>query len=122
MKKYSVFALLGQLLLSVPVWAQEAAAPEQLSFGAQLFAMAPMFVIILGIFYVFVISPQNREEKRHASFVSDLKKGTNVVTSSGMIGRVAGIEKDYILLEVGNGVRMKFLPSHVRQKFEVENS
>ena len=120
MKKYVSFISFLVLALATPAFAQEQ-APEQMSFAAQLVAMAPMFIIILGIFYVFVISPQNKEQKRQNSFISELKKGSNVVTSSGVIGRVAGIEKDYILLEVANGVKMKFLASHVRQSPELSS-
>lgn len=108
-----LFLLLVSLFVTTPAFAQAAAAPPN-SFIGQLVAMAPMFLIIMGIFYFLVISPQNKELRKQEEFISSLKKGASVLTTGGLIARVAGIEKDYILLEVANGVKMKFLPSNVR--------
>lgn len=114
---YACILFVAGIGTAIPVAAQEDTV-EKLSFGAQLIAMSPMFLIILAIFYLLVIQPQNKQQKKHEEFIAGLTKGASVVTTGGLIGRVAGIEKDYILLEVANGVKMKFLTSHVRHAIE----
>ena len=46
------------------------------------------FILIFAIFYFFMILPQQKRIKKEKSFVNNLKKGDNVVTKSGMHGRV----------------------------------
>ena len=111
--------LLCLVMTSESVFAQAAQTAEALprrSLGHQLMAMAPMFLMIVGIFYFLVVSPQKRELKNHELFLTNLKSGDEVLTSGGLIARVARIDKDHILLEIANNVRVKFDRAHVKQK------
>jgi preprotein translocase subunit YajC len=87
-------------------------------FGA-LMDMLPMLAICYLIFYFMVIRPQDRKSKQHKALLDSMKKGDSVVTSSGMIGTVASVNNDNILLELAPNVKVKFLRSHV-VRFEVE--
>lgn len=95
-------------------------ALAQPSFSEVLARMAPMFVIVFFIFYFLVMKPQQAKLKSHLDLIKSLKKGDNVVTSGGMIARVAGIEKDYILLEIAPNVRLKFEAAHISKKVDSE--
>lgn len=110
-------------VLSATVAHAQAAAPEAPqaapSPGQQLQRMLPMFLMVFLIFYFLVISPQRKQQQAHQDLVSSLKNGETVTTSGGIIGRVAGIEKDYILLEVSNGVRIKVEPASITRRFEM---
>lgn len=98
--------------------AQAAAAqPHQPSFGEVMVRMLPMFLICYLMFHFLVIKPQKEKLKKHQELLSSLKKGDTVVSSAGLIGRVAGIEKDYILLEVSQNVRMRVLATHIERRF-----
>lgn len=57
--------------------------------------------LIFGVFYFFLIRPQNKRQREQRVFVEELEKGTEVVTSSGIIGRINQIDDDIITLEVG---------------------
>ena len=59
-----------------------------------------------------------KQLKDHETMLNTLSKGNEVISSGGIIGRVAGIEKDYILLEVASGVKIKLLTSNLVRKFE----
>jgi preprotein translocase subunit YajC len=95
-----------------------AAAAPQLGPMQRLIAMAPMFLMVFAIFYLLVLLPQRKQLKMQQQLVDGLKKGDPVLTGSGIIARVAGIEKDHILLEVAPGVKVKFERSQVKQRLE----
>lgn len=92
--------------------AAPAAAPQPTLLGA-LWDMLPMLAICYLIFYVMVIRPQESKNKKHKALLESLKRGDSVVTSSGIIGKVAGVEKDHLLLEVAQNVKLKVLLTHV---------
>jgi preprotein translocase subunit YajC len=70
-------------------------------------------VAIIGIFYFFMIRPQQKKAKDQKKFVEEVKKGDLVVTIGGAYGRVAEIEDDTFILEFERGARIKFAKSSV---------
>lgn len=93
-----------------------AAAPAQPSFTEVLGRMLPMFIIVFFIFYFLVLKPQQAKLKTHQELIASLKKGDTVVTTGGIFGRVAGTEKDYILLELAPNVRVRVEIAHVARR------
>lgn len=93
-------------------------APGQ-SGGNPLTSMLPLLLII-PIFYFFLIRPQQKKQKEHQRLLAELKKGDRVVTSSGIIGSIWGIdEKDNkIVLKVGEDTKIEFLRSAIAGKLE----
>ena len=104
------------LFLATPAYAQE--APPQPGFGEMLFSMLPMFALVYLIFFFMVTRPQQMKLKKQAELVASLKKGETVATTGGIIGRVAASEKDYILLDVSNNVKIKVENAHVARRWE----
>lgn len=82
--------------------------------GASLF---PMIVVFL-IFYLVLIRPQRKREREHQLFLSKLEKGYEVLTHSGIIGKVVGITEKYITLELAPNTRVKMLRSAVAGRVE----
>jgi preprotein translocase subunit YajC len=70
-------------------------------------------VAIIGIFYFFMIRPQQKKAKDQKKFVEEVKKGDLVVTIGGAHGRVAEIEDDTFVLEFERGARIRFSKSSV---------
>jgi len=64
-------------------------------------------VAIIGVFYFFMIRPQQKKAKDQKRFIEEIKKGDDVVTVAGIYGRIAEIEGDTIILEVERGGRIK---------------
>jgi preprotein translocase subunit YajC len=60
-------------------------------------------VAIIGIFYFFMIRPQQKKAKDQKKFIEELKKGDDVVTIGGIYGRIAEIEGDTLILIVESG-------------------
>lgn len=77
------------------------------------FEMFVPFIFIFVIFYFLIIRPQGKRQKEHQKFLSELKRGDEIVTSSGILGRIEGITDQFITLEVADGVKLKMLRSQV---------
>ncbi len=90
--------------------AQTAGAPAQQ--GGDLFQLV-FLVGLFAIFYFIAIRPQRKRQKEHAAMVSALAKGDEVVTTSGILGRVTALDDNYMVLNVANNVDMKFQRVHV---------
>ena len=80
--------------------------------GGGLMQLAPL-VLIFAVFYLLVIRPQSKKAKLHQQMLTELKKGDDVVTQGGIIGRISGIKDDEITLQVQEGVRLRVLRSAV---------
>ena len=95
------------------------AASSSVSVPAQqqpsLMGMALPFVIMLTIMYFLMIRPQQKKSKEHQTLISQLKSGDEVITSSGIIGTVAGLSEKVVTLEVSKNVQLKILKSQVNQ-------
>jgi preprotein translocase subunit YajC len=72
-----------------------------------------MMLLVVGIFYLLVIRPQMKQQKQHQSFVGGLKKGDEVVTQGGIIGKVSLVEDRVITLDIGGGNKMRVLKQNV---------
>jgi preprotein translocase subunit YajC len=90
--------------------AQGAAAPA--SGGAEIFNII-FLVGLFVLFYFIAIRPQRKRQKEHKEMVSALTKGDEVVTSSGILGKISGIDDNYVVLNVANNVELKFQRVHI---------
>ena len=98
-------------------FAQAAAAPPAgPSFIENLLPM----ILVFGVVYFLMIRPQLNQKKEHDSFVSDLKKGQQVLTSGGVLGTIEGITEQFVTLEIAEEVRIKVLKKQVF-KYAVES-
>jgi preprotein translocase subunit YajC len=93
-------------------------SPQNLYLMAQaggtggLMAFLPL-VIIMGIFYVLLILPAQRRQKKTQEMINALKNGDKVVTSGGLFGTIVGLEGDSIQLRIADQVKVKVLRSAV---------
>ena len=79
------------------------------------FAQFIPLILIFVIFYFFLIRPQQKKVKDHKSMVSALKRGDEVITSGGMIGRIEKVyEDDNIDLSIADNVTVKVIKSTIQ--------
>lgn len=57
-------------------------------------------LMIIGVFYFFLIRPQQQMRKQQQDFVDSLEKGAEVVTNGGIIGRINKIEGNVVTLQI----------------------
>ena len=78
-------------------------------------------ILIFVIFYFFLIRPQQKRVKEHKEMVKNLKRGDEVITSGGIIGKVDRIfEDDRIELEISDGVKVQVIRNTVQSHLKKE--
>ena len=81
--------------------------------------LAP-FLIVGVLFFVLLILPERKKQKKRTSMLSALKKGDRVMTSSGIFGTVVSLSEEVVVLQVADGVRLRFTRSAVQTVVEGE--
>jgi preprotein translocase subunit YajC len=83
--------------------------------GGGMGSLASFFPLILMfvVFYFLLIWPQQKKAKAHRQLLSNLQKGDNVVTASGIYGQITGITDTTVTLEIAEKVRIKISRSAV---------
>ncbi len=84
--------------------AQDAAAAPA---GSDMFQI--LFLVgLFALFYFIAIRPQQKRQKEHQKLVAELAKGDEVITNSGIMGRIAALDDTYMVLTVADNVDIKF--------------
>lgn len=65
-----------------------------------------MWVGIIGVFYFFMIRPQQKKQKEQKELLGNLKKGDQIVTIGGIHARVYTVEDTTVTLELDKGVKL----------------
>ena len=65
-------------------------------------ALMPLITVFL-LFYLILYIPQRRRQKKHKSYIEALKIGDDVVTESGIYGRVTNIKEESVVLVLKKG-------------------
>lgn len=88
------------------------AAPGAAAAPSAWMQMLPM-VAIFAIFYFLLIAPQRKRQKQHQQLLSNLKRGDEVVLSSGIHGSIAAVDDQVVHLKVADQVKIKVEKSSV---------
>ena len=91
-------------------YAQAASAPAG---GMDIMGMLPI-VIMFVILYFIMIRPQMRKSKEHKTMLEALAKGDEVV-AVGILGRIEGMNDNYLSLEIASGVVIQVQKQAVTQ-------
>ncbi len=81
------------------------AAPGARPPGNMLGAIVP-FILVFVIFYVLIILPSRKKQKKHQEMVGALKPGNKVITTGGIYGTVMGTKEDRIELKISANVKV----------------
>ena len=85
------------------------------------FAQFIPLILIFVIFYFFLIRPQQKRVKEHKEMVKNLKRGDEVITSGGIIGKVDRVfEDDRIELDIGNSVKVQVIKNTIQGHLKKE--
>ena len=79
------------------------------------FAQFIPLILIFVIFYFFLIRPQQKKVKEHKLMVAALKRGDEVITSGGIVGKVERVhEDDKVDLLITENVTIKVVKSTIQ--------
>ncbi|MEO0746187.1 MAG: preprotein translocase subunit YajC [Pseudomonadota bacterium] len=73
-------------------------------------------ILICAIMYFLLIRPQQKKVKEHQQMVEALRRGDQVVTQGGLIGKVAKVKEDNeVEVELAEGVKVRVVKSTIAQ-------
>ncbi|MGR3757404.1 MAG: preprotein translocase subunit YajC [Tranquillimonas sp.] len=93
-----------------PAYAQAAGGA-----GGAFASFVPL-ILIFAIMYFLLIRPQQKKVKQHQKMVEALRRGDQVVTAGGLIGKVSKVKDDgEIEVELADGVRVRVVKATISQ-------
>jgi preprotein translocase subunit YajC len=66
------------------------------------------FILLIWIAYFMMIRPQMKRQKEMQAMLASLKKGDEVTTGGGLVGRISKLDDNFVTLEVSQGVELVF--------------
>ncbi len=90
-------------------YAHAQAAAQQPSMLA---SFIPLILIFL-IFYFLLIRPQQKKQKEHKILLDSIKRGDEILSSGGILGKVIKVDNDKLTVEIAKGVNVTVLRSTV---------
>ena len=73
-------------------------------------------ILIFAIMYFLLIRPQQKKMKEHQQMVQALRRGDQVVTQGGVIGKVSKVKEDgEVEVEIAEGVKIRVVQSTIAQ-------
>ena len=95
-----------------------AAAPEagqqQAPPPSNTMMMVP-FIILIAVMIAISIRTSSKEKKKREEMMNSIRKGTKIMTTGGILGEIAEVQKDQFLLKVANNVQIAISRSAIAQ-------
>jgi len=92
-------------------------APATQGCGGDSFSQLGPLFLMLPIFYFLVIGPARKEKQKHQTMLEALKRGDEIVTTSGMLATIVDIDDVFMTLEVSKGVKVKLLKGSIASRY-----
>jgi preprotein translocase subunit YajC len=83
--------------------------------GGGMAGLLPL-ILMFVVFYFLLIRPQQKKMKEHREMLSNLKRGDQIITNGGLVGRITGITDKLVVIEVAEKIRLRVLRSHIAGK------
>jgi preprotein translocase subunit YajC len=100
-------------MFATPAFAQ--AAPGGAGGAGGLISFVPI-ILIFAIMYFLMIRPQQRKVKEHKAMVEALRRGDQVITSGGLIGKVTKVAEGEVEIELApSNVKVRVVRSTISQ-------
>jgi preprotein translocase subunit YajC len=80
------------------------------------------FVLILAVFWLLILRPQQRRQRELRELQSSLTTGSDVMLTSGIFGTVSGIDDDHVLVEIAPGVTIRVVRGAIAQVTTTESA
>lgn len=89
--------------------AAQPAAPQ----GGGLMSFLPLIIIFI-VFWFLMIRPQMKQQKERQKMIDGVQKGDELVTTGGVLGKVASVDDQYLTLQIAGSVEVQVLKSSVQ--------
>jgi preprotein translocase subunit YajC len=99
-------------MFATPAFAQAAGSDGITSTLTGIFPV----ILVFGIMYFILIRPQQKKVKEHKAMVEAVRRGDQVVTQGGILGKVTKVKEDgEVEVEIAEGVRVRVIRSTISQ-------
>ena len=99
-------------MFATPAFAQTAAGGG----AAAAFTSFVPLILIFGIMYFLLIRPQQKKLKEHKAMVEALRRGDQVLTQGGIVGKVTHVNEDgTVVVEIADNVKVKVVKATIVQ-------
>jgi len=115
---FNLVILFFLIIGATTLFSQEATAKPPVN---SLLMNLPMILLFFGLIYFTLIAPQKKHQKKQVEFLSSLKKGDQVVSTSGIIGTIVGMNDSVVSLEVATGTEIKMLKTQLNNHFNAQS-
>lgn len=77
-----------------------------------------MVLVLVMLFYMLLIRPQQKRFREHSQMLQALKKGDDIVTGGGLVGKISKITEgdDNVVVDLGNGLKVTALRNTLQTK------
>ena len=80
-------------------------------------------ILIFVIFYFFLIRPQQKKIKDHKAMVASLKRGDEIITSGGILGKIEKVyEDDKVDILISESITVKVVKSTIQSLTNIPNT
>ncbi len=85
--------------------------------AAQVDGMNPITFIVLmsAVFYFLMIRPQSKRTKEHETLLKNVSVGDEITTNGGVMGKIAKVADDYVMLSVSKDVQLRLQKQAISQ-------
>ncbi|MFV0293187.1 MAG: preprotein translocase subunit YajC [Paracoccus sp. (in: a-proteobacteria)] len=83
--------------------------------GAGAIAQFIPLILIFVIMYFLILRPQQKRVREHREMVSALKRGDQIVTQGGLIGKVTDVKDEEVTVEIAQGVKVRVVRGTISQ-------
>jgi preprotein translocase subunit YajC len=77
-------------------------------------------ILMFVIFYFLLIRPQQKRQKEHKALLAGLKRGDDIITAGGIMGRITNVAETVVTVEVAEKVRIKVSRAQITSVKKVE--
>lgn len=99
-------------MFATPAFAQAAGASSTSALAGSFIPL----VLMIAIMYFLLIRPQQRKAKEHKAMVEALRRGDQIITSGGILGKVVRVMDDGIVeVEISEGVKIRVVKATISQ-------
>ena len=99
-------------MFATPAFAQAAGGATGAAGG--LISFVPI-ILIFAIMYLLMIRPQQKKVKEHRAMVEAVRRGDQVITSGGLIGKVVKVADNEVEVELAPNVKVRVVKSTLSQ-------
>ena len=94
-----------------PAYAQAAGGAG----GAAAITQFIPLILIFVIMYFLILRPQQKRKKEQRNMIAELKRGDQVVTQGGIIGKITDVKDDEVTVEIAQGVKIRVVRATIAQ-------